>query len=59
MRDCQCTTLKNPAKDMQSFIRCEDSKESEYISDNLSLKQADKWCDRLNSAYNKGVTSQY
>lgn len=31
----------------------------EYISDNLSLKQANKWCDRLNDAYHKGYGSHW
>ena len=31
----------------------------EYISDNLSLKQARKWCERLNDALNKGYASSY
>lgn len=31
----------------------------EYISDGLSLKQASKWCERLNSAYEKGYASNW
>jgi hypothetical protein len=30
-----------------------------YISDNLSLKQANKWCARLNNAYNRGYASNW
>ena len=33
--------------------------EKEYISDNLSLKQANKWCIRLNNAYIKGCASNW
>jgi type II restriction/modification system DNA methylase subunit YeeA len=36
-----------------------EGKRKEYISDNLSLKQATKWCDRLNDAYNKGYASNW
>ncbi|MCU7667811.1 hypothetical protein [Bacillus thuringiensis] len=31
----------------------------EYISDGLSLKQANKWCERLNNAFNKGFASNW
>lgn len=31
----------------------------EYISDGLSLKQANKWCDRLNRAFRKGYASDW
>ncbi|MEM4994887.1 hypothetical protein WKH56_20195 [Priestia sp. SB1] len=31
----------------------------EYISDALTLKQANKWCKRLNEAFNKGYASDY
>ncbi len=31
----------------------------EYISDGLSLKQANKWCERLNKAYDKGYASNW
>lgn len=31
----------------------------EYISDNLSLKQASKWCERLNRAFKKGFASNW
>jgi hypothetical protein len=36
-----------------------EEKRKEYISDNLSLKQATKWCERLNAAYNKGCASNW
>lgn len=41
------------------FYKSEHNKNDEYISDNLSLKQARKWCDRLNDALNKGYASGY
>lgn len=31
----------------------------EYISDNLTLKQANKWCERLNQAFKKGYASNW
>lgn len=30
-----------------------------FIAGHLSSKQANKWCDRLNDAYKKGVASQW
>lgn len=36
-----------------------DSRTKEYISDGLSLKQANKWCGRLNAAFNKGYASNW
>lgn len=29
------------------------------ISMRLSKSQADKWCERLNAAYKRGIASQY
>ena len=37
----------------------EEGGRKEYISDNLSLKQANKWCNRLNDAYIKGYASNW
>lgn len=31
----------------------------EYISDGLTLKQAKKWTQRLNDAFNKGYASHW
>ena len=36
-----------------------DGTHKEYISDGLSLKQASKWCERLNRAFNKGYASNW
>lgn len=30
-----------------------------FIANQLSEKQASKWCDRLNFAYREGIASQY
>lgn len=30
-----------------------------FVANQLSKKQASKWCGRLNSAYKEGVASQY
>lgn len=30
-----------------------------FISNQLSKKQASKWCTRLNIAYKRGIESQY
>ena len=36
------------------FFKDEITNNDIYISDKLSLKQANKWCKRLNYAYDKG-----
>ena len=44
-------------EDNGSYFNKKETKE--YISDGLSLKQANKWCDRLNNAFRKGYASNW
>lgn len=46
--------VKKSSKGFAIFFKGEFDKKETYISDNLSLKQANKWCTRLNKAYEKG-----
>lgn len=50
--------IRESSKGYAIFYKDERDRE-EYISDNLSLKQARKWCDILNDAINKGFASNW